>query len=417
MKNFKLFSAILFVATIMALTWCETSPNNWNNIGNNNPENNIVNNVSWENEEEVAFNTVKSLANLIDKWDAQIQSTNIRRLDYTNVYGNDNEIPGFSVSFSWIAYDNVPNVDRIFDGRHLEYVGDWVLSSIIEYRRNWVVCYIHSFPEKEIPYELMNREWDYDDDEYDKAWDDFIEDLSYEIKCECGNLPEWTISHEDKYFDIFQEQWTQQTRWWCYAENWVTICKDPLIPEPFWSAVIRWNNLAIFNEYWINWIYYFSEFSKDWDSVTFEWYDNVITITKQECTDYAGWKHDYSATLVIEWDMVYAWCAEKSNMWWLIIWEQWFLSTFNKKTWLDIVWWEDTRYEVMEMLWNYVQVSIDNYVDEEFSSNQMLLEHESDGWKILYEWDYTADSDTCEELNQYDMDLMKMSLFYNCPRG
>lgn len=414
MKKIWLLSLILLANTMIFLTGCETNTNN--------PE--ISSNNTWDNENPIiainndpALETIKWLTKLLNKSESDIIQENIRWLDHTNIYGENNEIPGFSVATSWIAYNNVPNLDKSFDGWHLEYVWDWILSSIIEYKKDWVVCYIHSFPEKEVPYELMNREWDYDDDEYDKTWDEFMQNLTYEITYECANLPEEAINYEDIYFDIFQEQWMQQTNWWCYAENWVTVCKDPLMPEPFWSASIRWNHLAISNEYGINWRYYFSEFSKDWDSVTFEWYDNITTITKQECTDYAWWKHDYSVRLIIEGDMVYEWCAEKNDMWWLIIWEQGFLSTFNKKTRLNIIWWEDTRYEVIEMLWNYVQVSIDNYINEEFISNQMLLERESDGWEILYQWDYTADLNTCEKINQYDMNLMEMSLFYNCPRG
>jgi hypothetical protein len=44
------------------------------------------------------------------------------------------------------------------------------------------------------------------------------------------------------------------------------------------------------------------------------------------------------------------------------------------------------------------------------------MEKTDNGRKVLYEWDYDIDFDTCEELNQYNSFLMDMFFLRNCPR-
>ena len=56
---------------------------------------------------------------------------------------------------------------------------------------------------------------------------------------------------------------------------------------------------------------------------------------------------------------------------------------------------------------------------ESYDSYQSIIEISDDGFKVLYEWEwYGAISDEeCEELNQYDNNLMDMFFLRSCPRG
>ena len=367
---------MLFVSTFSLLAWCDTS--------------NIIDIDEWW--DDLALNIIKKLDHQMGKkWD--IKSENIRWLDHTNIFWENNEIPWYSVSYDGVAYDKVPNIDRYFDGWHLEYVWDGIASSVLEYRKDWVACYIGSYLEQDIPYELVNREDDYTSDYWD-AWDEFLENATYEIVYECANLPEQALNYEDRYFDVITAD----------AE------------APYWSASIRWSALNVFDEYWVNGDYYFSEFAKDANTVTFMWYDNKTTIIEQSCTDYAGRFHNYSVQMSVLWDEVLEWCADKVDLG-LVLGEQWFITTLNEKVGLEIPWSTDTRYEVMDMLGNYVHLSVENLVDDEYEYEERVLEREPNWWRVIYQWDYNVSPEKCEELTQYDWDLMDMSVFYNCPRG
>ena len=62
-------------------------------------------------------------------------------------------------------------------------------------------------------------------------------------------------------------------------------------------------------------------------------------------------------------------------------------------------------------------VSLGEYIWEEYIRSQLLLEHKDNKWNILYEGDYDISDEKCEELNQYDHNLMDMAFLQNCPRG
>jgi hypothetical protein len=46
------------------------------------------------------------------------------------------------------------------------------------------------------------------------------------------------------------------------------------------------------------------------------------------------------------------------------------------------------------------------------------MENSDDGFKVLYEWGWYDDitDEKCEELNQYDNNLMDMFFLKSCPR-
>ena len=65
----------------------------------------------------------------------------------------------------------------------------------------------------------------------------------------------------------------------------------------------------------------------------------------------------------------------------------------------------------------YVSLYESTNNDEDYTPTQIIMENTDNGWKVLYEWDYDIDFDTCEELNQYNSFLMDMFFLRNCPRG
>jgi hypothetical protein len=55
---------------------------------------------------------------------------------------------------------------------------------------------------------------------------------------------------------------------------------------------------------------------------------------------------------------------------------------------------------------------------DEYDSYQIIMENVDGEWRVLFEGDwYEISPDECEELNQYDNNLMDMFFLRMCPRG
>lgn len=352
--------------------------------------------TNWNNatvsEKDWAKEIVSKFATLLDKTDENIVQEDIRWLNHEDIYA-DNLIPWFKIESTWKKDTEIPNTDKFFDWWHREYVWDGMRSSLIEYRKWDIACYYFDSFEQEVPFEIINREWDYDSNEYNTLRNEFYETVTYEISLSCAKTPEWVYNYDSMYLDAIS------------LDNWFK-----------WTASIRWTDLVIFNPNWIMLQYYFSDIKKNNNTIIFTGYQNESTLTKEECIDYKWDRHEYSIETVIIWDTVYKWCADNANTD-FIIWEQWTTKTFNKKSWLKTDEWTDTYYEIMGIIWNYMQVSIGKYIENEYVRSQLILEHTDNGRNILYEWDYDISDEKCEELNQYDNNLMEMFFLQNCPRG
>jgi hypothetical protein len=64
-------------------------------------------------------------------------------------------------------------------------------------------------------------------------------------------------------------------------------------------------------------------------------------------------------------------------------------------------------------------MEVDVYANEdnEYYSYQIIMEKDWKNWKVLFEGDgYNISDDKCEELNQYDNNLMEMFFLLSCPR-
>lgn len=382
MKKLQTFWLFILLWFFIILSGCEKEPT-IDDTNENLPDNKAVSIVS-------------DYAKLLNMWKSQIKEEEFQRhnlADYENTWYY---IKWYSIEQSGIKPDDLPDITKFFDGRHTEYIWDEIGWSMIEFMLDDIICYDYLFYDQEIPYELMTREWDYDEDEFTKKWEDFQKTITYNTELICGFVPKWAPSWLNAYFDAAGE-------------------------EPFWSMSIRWSNIM--------WIepehtedYYISTMKINGDNIHFDWYDIQWDITKEDCVDGGKWDtHDYKINITIEWDMAYMWCADKIQTD-FYVWEEWTLWNFVKKTNYQYKWTkkrDDVYYNVQDMANKFLYVSLYESTnnDEDYTPTQIIMENTDNGWKVLYEWDYDIDFDTCEELNQYNSFLMDMFFLRNCPRG
>ena len=338
------------------------------------------------------------------------QWLNYAEYDYNNYTGWYYDITWYSLSITGVK--DFPNVNKIFDGWYVHYVWDEIWGSAIDYSKDNILCSYFLSLEQEIPYELMSREWDYDNSEekkaYDKAWSDFYDIASYSVDLSCGYIPEWVIQFKDFNY---------------YAE-WM---------EPFWNAYIIWDYVTIFTPNGLE-EKYIETIKSEWDNFSFKWYDIDWKLEKTECID--GWKwdtHEYKISFdvtkssywddgkqQIGWITHYEWCADKENIK-FTPWEEWTLKSFIKKSWYQYTKDYDqdkVSYAIGNMVGKYMVVNF-YYVDGDiYESYQNVMENTGKGFKVIYEWEwYNVSDEECERLNQYDNNLMDMFFFKSCPRG
>ena len=338
------------------------------------------------------------------------QWLNYAEYDYNNYTGWYYDITWYSLSITGVK--DFPNVNKIFDGWYVYYVWDEIWGSAIDYSKDNILCSYFLSLEQEIPYELMSREWDYDNSEekkaYDEAWSDFYDIATYSVDLSCGYIPEWVIQFKDFNY---------------YAE-WM---------EPFWNAYIIWDYVTIFTPNGLE-EKYIETIKSEWDNFSFKWYDIDWKLEKTECID--GWKwdtHEYKISFdvtkssywddgkqQIEWTSHYEWCAGKENIK-FTPWEEWTLKSFIKKSWYLYTKDYDqdkVSYAIGNMVGKYMVVNF-YYVDGDiYESYQNVMENTGKGFKVIYEWEwYNVSDEECERLNQYDNNLMDMFFFKSCPRG
>ena len=334
---------------------------------------------------------------------------NYAEYDYSNYDGWYYDITWYSLSITGVK--DFPNVSKIFDGWYVRYVWDEIWGSAIDYSKDNILCSYFLSLEQEIPYELMNREWDYDNPEeqaaYDKAWSDFYDIASYSVNLSCGYIPEWVIQFRD--FNYYGE--------------WM---------EPFRSAYIVWDYVSIFTPNGLE-EEYIETIKSEWDNFSFEWYGIEWKLEKSECIDWWKWDtHEYKISFdvtkssywddgkeQIEWITHYEWCADGENLK-FTPWEEWTLKNFIKKSWYNFTRDYDHNkisYAVASIVGKYMLVNF-YYVDgEDYESYQTIIENSDNEFKVLYEWDgYNVSAEECEKLNQYDNNLMDMFFLRSCPR-
>ena len=337
------------------------------------------------------------------------QWLNYAEYDYNNYTGWYYDITWYSLSITGVK--DFPNVNKIFDGWYVHYVWDEIWGSAIDYSKDNILCSYFLSLEQEIPYELMSREWDYDNSEekkaYDEAWSDFYDIATYSVDLSCGYIPEWVIQFKDFNY---------------YAE-WM---------EPFWNAYIIWDYVTIFTPNGLE-EKYIETIKSEWDNFSFKWYDIDWKLEKTECID--GWKwdtHEYKISFdvtkssywddgkqQIEWTSHHEWCADKENIK-FTPWEEWTLKSFIKKSWYQYTKDYDqdkVSYAIGNMVGKYMVVNF-YYVDGDiYESYQNVMENTGKGFKVIYEWEwYNVSDEECERLNQYDNNLMDMFFFKSCPR-
>ena len=335
---------------------------------------------------------------------------NYAEYDYNTYDGWYYDITWYTLSLTWIK--DFPNVNKIFDGWYVHYVWDEIWGSAIDYSKDNMLCSYFLSLEQEIPYELLNREWDYDDEEqqaeYNQKWSDFYEMATYSVELSCGFVPEWAIQFKDFNY---------------YAE-WM---------EPFWNAYFVWDYINIFTPDGLE-EHYIDVLKSDWNNYNFKWYDFDWKLEKSDCIDWGKWDtHEYKISFDInkfsywddgvkheDWTVHYEWCADKYNPEFLP-WEEWTLKTFIKKSWYqyDRSYDQDkVSYAVSNMIGKYMLVNFYYVDDEDYENYQSIMEDSGDEFKVLYEWGGYDDisDEECEALNQYDNNLMDMFFLKSCPR-
>lgn len=382
MKKLQTFWLFFLLWISVILSWCEKSP--------------IIDDTNDNLPDNKAVSIVSDYAKLLNVWKSQIKQEEFQRhnfIDYENTWYY---IQWYSVEQSGIKPSDLPDISKFFDGWHTEYVWDEIGWSMVEYMLDDIICYYYLFYDQEIPYELMAREWDYDEDEFIKKWNDFQASVTYNTELICGFVPKWAPSTLTAYFDAAGE-------------------------EPFWSMSIRWTNIMRIEPENTE-DYYISTMKINWDNIHFDWFDIQWDIIKEDCVDGGKWDtHDYKINITREWDMSYMWCADKIQTD-FYVWEEWTLWNFVKKTNYQYKWTkkrDDVYYNVQDMANKFMYVSLYESTnnDEDYIPTQIIMENTDSGRKVLYEWDYDIDFDTCEELNQYNSFLMDMFFLRNCPRG
>ena len=414
-RNLWMFSIISILWFSFLLVGCDS--NNWEKPNTTNPtesSNNLLNNEN----ENLPDNEVTSVMKNFLKGtnaDAKIEEDTFEWLNYAEYdYNNYNEwyydITWYTLSITGVKA--FPDVNKIFDGWYVRYIWDEVWWSAIDYSKDNIICSYFLSLEQEIPYELLNREWDYDDEqqqaEFDKKRSEFYDIASYSVNLSCGYIPEWAILFKDFNF---------------YGE-WM---------EPFWRTNIAWDYISIFTPDGME-EHYIDTVKSEWDNFSFKWYDFDWKLEKSDCLDWWKWDiHEYKISFDVnkysywddwvrrdEWTIHYEWCADKENPK-FIPWEEWSLENFIKKSWYNYTKNYDQdkiSYNVAGKIGKYMLVNFYMVNGDEYDSYQNIIEESENGFKVLYEWEwYDISDEECEKLNQYDNNLMDMFFLKSCPRG
>lgn len=375
--------------------------------------------ISWISSDLPDNDIISVLKNFDDEADADYSNIKEGNFEWYNVAEYDYEehtnngyytITGYELALSW--QNNLPNMNKILDGWHVFYVWDEIWWAAIQYSKDNILCSYFLSLEQDIPYELIDWNWDYDNEEeqaaYNQAWSDFYDVATYQIELSCGYAPEWMLAFKD--FNINAE--------------WM---------EPFWYASIRWDGINIFTPDWMD-EWYIDVLKLDWDNINFKWYGVEWSLEKAQCVDGGKWDtHEYKISLditkTVYWDnwidyveepKHYEWCADKSELN-FVPWEEWTLKEFIKKSGYDYKWsfdYDKVSYAIGSVIDRYMNVNIYQLDWEEYDNYQVIMEKVDDGWKVIYEWEwYGIGDEECERLNQYDNNLMDMFFLKGCPRG
>lgn len=407
MKNKKLLSFSLILWFSLILTGCDL----WNwDISNPWNSTNLNSNTSNNEVTSVMKNFLKDVNKEAEIREDTFQRLNYAEYDYNTYDGWYYDITWYTLSLTGVKV--LPNVNKIFDGWYVHYVWDEIWGSAIDYSKDNIICSYFLSLEQEIPYELMNREWDYENEEereaYNKARANFYDIASYSVEVSCGYIPEWTIQFKDFNF---------------YGE-WM---------EPFRNAYFAWDYINIFTPNGME-EHYIDVLKSNWDNFTFKWYNFNWELEKSDCIDWWKWDtHEYKISFDItkssywddwviydEWTTHYEWCADRESPK-FIPWEEWTLKTFIKKSWYqyDKDYDQDkVSYAVGNIIWKYMLVNFYFVDGEDYESYQNIIEDSENEFKVLYEWEwYNISAEECERLNQYDNNLMDMFFLKSCPRG
>ena len=406
-KNLFMFSfALILWFSLMLMgcdswNWNESFLGNFTKLNENLPDNEVV-------------SVMKDFLKDVNK-DAEIKEDTFEWLNYAEYDYNSYEWWYYDITWYTLSLTGVkafPNVNKVFDGWYVHYVWDEIWWSAIDYSKDNIICSYFLSLEQEIPYELLNREWDYDDEEqqaeYNQKRSDFYDIATYSVELSCGFIPEWVIQFKDFNY---------------YAE-WM---------EPFWNAYFVWDYVNIFTPDGLE-EHYIDVLKSDWDNYNFKWYDFDWRLEKSDCVDWGKWDtHEYKISFDVnkfsywddgvrheDWTIHYEWCADKENPQFLP-WEEWTLKNFIKKSWYKYSRNYDqdkVSYAISSVIGKYMLVNF-YYVDgEDYDSYQTIVENSENWFKVLYEWEWYNDvsDEKCEELNQYDNNLMDMFFLKSCPR-
>ena len=382
------FIAWLTIITSMLLfSWCEKANIQWQNI----PE--------YPDED-------KEIISILEKYaEKQGITTPIKKesITWNDFHGNEKtyEVNWYTLSGSWIRPKDTISSNEFFDWWNVNYIGDEIFWSRIEYSNKDIFCYYWLSLEQQPPYELMVWEdEDWNETDFNKAWEEFYKIATYSTELSCWRIPEWVLRLSDLNLN---------------AEG----------QEPFWFAPIRWWRITLFDINWVNY-YYPDTINYDNDTISISWYHISWEFKKAECTDLWKWDtHEFTVSLNFitsnNETIHYEWCADNTDLW-FTVWDEWTLQNFIDRTNYDYKQpykIKDVWYTISEIVNNYMQVDFyANEDDWDYYSYQAIMKKDENWWKVLFEWSwYEISDDECERLNQYDNYLMEMFFLTSCPRG
>ena len=384
MRKHYLLTWLTIVSSLLFLSWCDTSRIQWQ--------------IEYSDED-------KEIISILEKFAEEQNITSPIQKEVLTRSDSNNE-KSYDVNWYTITWGSVNPKDTIttyefFDWWRVDYLGDEIFWSRTEYSNNDIFCYYWLTLEQQPPYELLaweDEEWNEID--YEKAWEEFYKIATYTTELSCWKIPEWAVKLSSLNIN---------------AEG----------QEPFWFTPIRWWKITLYDMYWL-YYYYPDVLTKNGDDIYLSWYHLSWTLKKSECVDLWKWDtHEYTVSFNFETDdegtLYYDWCADTVEVD-FTEWEEWSLKNFIKKTNYDYrqpYKIEDAWYIISEIVNKYMQVDV--FVNEDnwdYHRYQIIMEKTVDWWKVLFEWDwYEISDEKCEELNQYDNYLMDMFFLTSCPRG
>ena len=378
---------LTIIVSMILFSWCEKA------------------NIQWQTVTEYPDED-KEIISILEKYAEKqnitppIQQDSILRNEFHN---NETtyEVNWYTLSWSWIKPKDTISSNEFFDWWHVDYLGDEIWWSRIEYSNKDIFCYYWLTLEQQPPYELMVWEdEDWNEIDYNKAWEEFYKIATYSTELSCWRTPEWVLRLSDLNVD---------------AEG----------QEPFWFAPIRWWKITLFDINWVDY-YYPDTINYDNDTISISWYHISWELKKAECTDLWKWdSHEFTVSM----DFItnddeaihYEWCADSIDLW-FTAWDEWTLQNFIDRTNYDYKQpykIENVWYTISEIVNNYMRV--DFYANEDnwdYHSYQVIMQKDENWWKVLFEWSwFEISDDECGRLNQYDNYLMEMFFLTSCPRG